>query len=244
MKKIAFALIIGSLLVASAAFGNDFIPITAEQAFDAQVMQIDPISKKQDKVAIVDIRTAAEYYWVGASAKVDMIVTADGKEIKPYLGKVIFDRKNDELLYIVKDKKDTKTKSLTPDQVQEIFTDPISINIPFENWNDEFTKTVPNTKFKKEIESLAAKYDVLILMCRSGKRTSKCDFDKSLFKAVYEVDQPGGKNGRGGFQGSSYEEAFNGYRGFPGRNTVEGENNSVSWSDAGLPVHIGWKHKI
>jgi hypothetical protein len=78
----------------------------------------------------------------------------------------------------------------------------------------------------------------LIIMCRSGKRTSKCGFDASLFKAVYEID--GLKNGRGGFQGSSYDDIYNGYRGWPGRKSLGGNNKSVSWIDSGLPIHIGW----
>jgi hypothetical protein len=98
-----------------------------------------------------------------------------------------------------------------------------------------------NPNFTSEIEALASDYDVIILMCHSGKRTSNCvaDFNTSLFKAVYEIDQPDGKNGGGGFQGTSYDNAYNGYRGFPLRKTSFQSHPSVSWSDAGLPIHIG-----
>ncbi|MBW2664519.1 MAG: hypothetical protein JRD93_21725 [Deltaproteobacteria bacterium] len=40
----------------------------------------------------------------------------------------------------------------------------------------------------------------------------------------------------GGFQGTSYGDAYNGFRGFPGRKTSFQEHESVSWSDTGL----GW----
>jgi rhodanese-related sulfurtransferase len=238
-----FVVIFSLLFAANISFGKDLIPVTAEQAYDAQVKQIDPISQKTNRVAIVDIRTAAEYYWVGACAKVDLIVTNDGKEIQPYLGKVFLDRQKDVLSFKIKDN-NNDIASLQTDEVKELFTDPISINIPFENWDETSKELIPNNNFKKEMEALSKNYDVLIVICRSGKRSSKCDFDFSLFKAVYEVDQPTGKNGRGGFQGTSYSEAFNGYRGFPGRNTVDGDNHSVSWNDAGLPIHIGWGKKM
>jgi rhodanese-related sulfurtransferase len=239
MRKVtvAFFLIV---LFNVAAFGadaeNNFQAISAEQAFDAQVKQVDPTTGESSKVALIDIRSAAEYHWIGAPAKVDMIVTTDGKEIKPYLGKVR--GVHGHLSFITQNGDDFKSMFLSSDEVSEIFTDPISINIPFENWDEDGREMVENKNFKQEIEALAGKYDVLIIMCRSGKRSSKCDFNSSLFKAVYEID--GAKNGRGGFQGSSYEDIYNGYRGWPGRRTPNGENKSVSWSDTGLPIHIGW----
>jgi rhodanese-related sulfurtransferase len=239
MIKGATLTILLSIAICVAAFGansNNLQPISAEQAFDAQAKQMDPLTKKTSKVAIVDIRSAAEYHWVGAPAKVDMIVTTNGKEIKPYLGKV--HGMNGEISFLTKNGEKLDSMILASTDISEIFTDPISINIPFESWDEGERKLVQNKNFKQEIEALATKYDVLIIMCRSGKRTSKCEFDPSLFKAVYEID--GLKNGRGGFQGSSYEDIYNGYRGWPGRKSPGGDNQSVSWIDSGLPIHIGW----
>jgi len=39
---------------------------------------------------------------------------------------------------------------------------------------------------------------------------------------------------------TSYGDIYNGFRGFSGRKTSFQEYESVSWSDAGLPIHIGW----
>jgi hypothetical protein len=87
----------------------------------------------------------------------------------------------------------------------------IVINIPYETWDDDMCAKDLNPNFADEIEALSSDYDVIILMCRSGKRTSNCvaDFNTSLFKAVYEIDQPDGKNGCG-WQGTSYDNAYNG----------------------------------
>jgi hypothetical protein len=54
---------------------------------------------------------------------------------------------------------------------------------------------------------------------------------------VYEIDvaEPSG-NGRGGFSGSNYSNAFNGHVGFPDRQTDERDYPSVSWLDSGLPI--------
>lgn len=106
----------------------------------------------------------------------------------------------------------------------------------------------------------------IILMCRSGGRSTDAALHlESLgYTNIYELDNGAleavnGSGGRGGFQGSSYHGAQNGYRGYPGRlpthscdelNVVWGQNkltsettsgpinpqSSVSWMDAGLPV--------
>jgi len=105
---------------------------------------------------------------------------------------------------------------------------------------DEATGTLSeNPEFRSEIEQRLEKdYDVLIFFCRSGGRSEDClvDFDTEPFYAIYEIDQPDGKSGRGGFEGTSYSNVYNGYRGFPERLTEIQENPSVSWKDAGLPI--------
>ena len=62
----------------------------------------------------------------------------------------------------------------------------------------------------------------------------------SRFQAVYEIDDPSGIIvGVGGFEGSAYGQAYNGYRGFPGRPTEGQDEPSVSWKDAALPIKTG-----
>jgi hypothetical protein len=53
---------------------------------------------------------------------------------------------------------------------------------------------------------------------------------------VYEIDDPAGTPGRGGFQGSDYRNVYNGYLGFPSRPTKLQDVPSVSWKDSGLPM--------
>ena len=237
MKKITIFIAMAVFVVLAASLVNaDLIPITAEEAFDAQASQIDPLNDSSANVIIVDIRSAAEYYWVGAPAKVDRIITSR-REIIPDDGKVnVFGRGNNLLRFKV----NGNFRVLSAKSVEKIENTPIAKNIPYETWDDATWSKIDNPDFTSDIEDLAENYSVIILMCRSGKRTSKADFDVGLFDAVYEIDQPDGKDGRGGFRGTSYSDAYNGYRGFPERKTSFKSHESVSWSDAGLPIHIGW----
>ena len=215
---------------------NDAIPITAEQAFDAWANQEDPNTGGPANVAIVDMRTTAEYHWVGTCAQVETILTKRGNEINPDNGKVNLIQGGK----LLKFKVSGLPKVLPVKFVEEITTSRIAINIPYETWDDDKCEKVFNDDFVAQMEALAEDNDVIIMMCRSGKRSSKPEFNFGLFMEVYEIDQPDGKNGRGGFQGTSYHDAYNGFRGFPGRKTAFQENESVSWSDAALPVHIGY----
>lgn len=242
MKKITSVCAIVILVVSvitigtAGAYDNNLIQITAEQAFDAYANQVDPKTGDSANVVIVDVRTTAEYHWVGTCAQADEIKTVKEGSIFPENGKVQF-----ETSKILKFEVGGVQKVLQINQIDEIVTCPIAINIPYETWDEKKCTKVINKNFSDEIEALIETYNVLILMCRSGKRTSNCvaDFNTNLFDAVYEIDQPDGKNGRGGFQGTSYDDAYNGYRGFPLRNTCFQSYPSVSWSDAGLPIHIG-----
>ena len=209
------------------------MPITAEQAFDAYANQEDPAT-----VAIVDIRTTAEYYWVGTCAQVDEIITMNEDRIIPDNGKVIL-RANSRILEF---EVDGEPSALNIKHVDEIVTSRIARHIPYKTWNNENCELVLNENFAEEIAALASQgIDTVIIMCRSGKRCTECvDYFNSVFPAVYEIDQPDGEDGRGGFQGTSYGDAYNGFRGFPGRKTSFQDHESVSWIDTGLPIHIGW----
>ena len=241
MKKIIgiFALVfMVSIFAIEIAFANDAVPITAEQAFDAYANQEDPITGYIANVAIVDIRTTAEYYWVGTCAQVDKIITKKGDEIIPDNGKVKLKANSKILEFTV----DGQPSAVNVKHVEKIETSSIANHIPYMTWDDENCEKADNENFADEIEALASQgIDTVIIMCRSGKRTTNCVdcFNFDIFSAVYEIDQPDGKDGRGGFQGTSYNDAYNGSRGFPGRKTFSQEHESVSWSDAGLPIHIG-----
>ena len=141
-----------------------------------------------------------------------------------------------------------RPKFLPVRKVDKIETSPIAINIPY-MVVDYDTPGCPEVEV--DPDDFKAKFQVLkdegvrevILVCRSGNRSTDCAeavlevFDGADEK-VYEIDRPD-KNGRGGLQGTSYSNNYNGSRGFPGRATRFQEYESASWSDAGLPVHVG-----
>ena len=238
MVRIFTVALMVSMFAIGIAYANGAAPITAEQAFDAYVNQVDPKTGDPANVAIVDVRTTAEYYWVGTCAQVDKIIKMNEDEIIPDNGKVILKANSSDLEFDV----DGDPTTLNVEDVNRIETSPIARLIPYKTWKDKKCEPALNKKFAKDIEALASEgIEVIIMMCRSGKRTCLCNecFDAGLFDAVYEIDHPD-KNGRGGFQGTSYGDAYNGFRGFPGRETSFQEHESVSWSDAGLPIHIGW----
>ena len=242
MKKLIAASAIMSLCtVCSAVQAAEVVPITANEAFDSVARQIDPLTGAEATVALIDVRTAAEIFWVGAPARVDSIVTVSGETIIPADGKVrihgamlTFAEEGDCLPW---------PHHLRVSRVAEYHTSPVALNIPYVTWDDETATKPVNSDFKDEVEALADQgVDTVILMCRSGKRSTKGGeiLTDGLFKTVYEIDQPDGTNGHGGFQGTSYHDHYNGHRGYPGKKTGMQESPSVSWMDAGLPVHIGW----
>lgn len=141
---------------------------------------------------------------------------------------------------------------------------PIAVVIPWQ------TKTIDNqgnvdTTLNPDFDALVEqefgdKDQVLITMCRSGKRSTAAALWLEVelsFTNVYELDNPlkeaaNGEGGRGGFQGTNYSNAYDGYRGHPERlpennspwkitveTVTEDINNaedSVSWKDTGLPI--------
>ncbi len=215
------------------------------KAFDSYADQLDPTTGNKAKVAIVDIRTAAEHYWVGSPAMVTKIMTINAEEIIPMQGKVI-SINNGETLQYYQHQHLSAPQTIPISKVAKIETTDIATLIPFKDWDEASSSKVSNKNFAHEMQVLADNgINVVILMCRSGKRTSKATaaFDTTAFMAVYEIDQPDGKNGRGGFEGTSYHDNYNGYRGYPKRHTQTQKHPSVAWKDAGLPIHIGWTGK-
>ena len=235
----------------TATIASAFIPalaqalngITAEEAFDAVQTQRDPVTGAHAKVALVDVRTRAEYFWVGAPTKVNEIVlTEGGQPIVPDLGKVKLVYEGEYLEYRVWGR-----RKWTPvSRVARLDMSPIAINIPYKLWDETTAKTSLNPDFNDKIRDLATidDVDVLIVFCRSGSRSSTCGTEienVGLFSAVYEIDDPtlGSAGGVGGFEGSAYGDVYNGYHGFPGRLTEVQAVPSVSWKDTGLPIKIG-----
>ena len=254
----------------TAAIASTFIPafaqaltgITAEEAFDAVQLQEDPITGADAKVALVDVRTRAEYYWVGAPTKVKQIVLKDttALPIVPDLGKVKLVNRTGFLEYsLLQYTVDGRHKWTPISKVAKLDTLPIAINIPYKYWNDAAAKSVDWDKdadagndqtFNTAIDKLSRNgVQVLIVFCRSGSRSSTCGTQiegAALFDAVYEIDDPtpDSTGAVGGFEGSPYSEVYNGYHGFPGRLTGVQAVPSVSWKDTGLPIKIGMSQVV
>ncbi|NJN64343.1 MAG: hypothetical protein HC882_05295 [Acidobacteria bacterium] len=220
-------------------------PISAEAAFDAVMTQTDPITGASKKIALVDVRTRAEIFWIGAPAKVDDFTLVSGAKIVPDLGKVKLSIGG--LFYEYRDA--GRRRFIRTEDVASVKLTPIARNIPYQLWDETTGKTVPNgadfINFRTAVEKLAnvEGVEVVIFFCRSGGRSEGCvaEFDPTLFEKLYEIDQPSTVDGNGGFEGNTYSNKYLGYRGFPGRITIFQATGaeSVSWKDAGLPSRIG-----
>lgn len=214
-------------------------PITAEEAFWSVQTQTDPLTGEDASVALIDVRTRAEYFWVGAAAEVTSVTLTNGQIVEPDYGyaKISANSRFIEW-YINGSKRRIKVK-----KIEALTLSPIAVSIPFKLWdenNPEKSGMYLNTNFDSELQSLAdSGIDTVIFFCRSGGRSEACivDFDPTVFKSYYEIDHPESETGgQGGFEGTSYGNVYNGYRGFPGRSTLFQDYDSVSWKDAGLPI--------
>ena len=239
MKKIIISVFIAFCMTCGGiAFAQEPDRISAEQAFDAYQYQIDPISGEAKSVALIDVRSRAEYFWVGTACQVDEIITAKGESVVPDRGKVTLLRNGRFIRFEL----NGRWKFLQVRKVDEIVLSPIAINIPFRYWDEFKGGFIKNNNFANEIEALADEgVEVLIFFCRSGGRSQAC-VDPGFpgrFHAIYEIDTEDG--GVGGFEGTSYSNVYNGYRGFPRRLTEIQEDPSVSWKDAGLPMKTSIK---
>jgi hypothetical protein len=195
----------------------------------------------------VDVRTRAEYFWVGTAAQVEAIVLKGEEEetIVPDLGRVRLIDEGKFLEYTV----DGSYARTQVAKVASLTTKAIALSIPYQFWDEVEAKRVPNPEFESSIDELAEQgVEILIVFCKSGGRSTSCivNLDEEIaakFDAIYEIDEPSGPDtgvrGVGGFEGSAYNQVYNGYVGFPGRLTEVQENPSVSWKDAGLPIKVG-----
>ena len=146
-------IVIFDSLCLTAAIASTFIPafaqaltgITAEEAFDAVQLQEDPITGADAKVALVDVRTRAEYEWVGTPAKVKQIVLKDttALPIVPDLGKVKLVNRTGFLEYsLLQYTVDGRHKWTPISKVAKLDTLPIAINIPYKLWDEAAAKTI------------------------------------------------------------------------------------------------------
>ncbi len=225
-------------------------PVTADMAFDAVATQTDPLTGYKASVALIDVRSRAEYFWVGAPTRVEAIMLKPGFEIdddsviEPELGKVRLVSSGALLSF----RYDGDDKLVPVSKVERMDHSPIARNIPFKLWNEATASLEKNVYFGDGIaELLQEGVQVVILFCRSGGRSTACVGDVTAadifdqFSGVYEIDDPAGNPGRGGFEATSYSNVYNGYRGFPGRLTQVQEVESVSWKDRGLPMKTSMK---
>ena len=93
--------------------------------------QSDPISGEATSVALVDVRTRAEYFWVGAACQIDEIITSNEETIVPDNGKVVLTQNGRFLTYTI----DGRNKRLQTKNVSRLNLSPIAMSIPFKLWD-------------------------------------------------------------------------------------------------------------
>lgn len=214
-----------------AAGDTSIVAITADEAFDAVTMGIDPATGSEASVALVDVRDPMEVFWSGTPAVVDEIQLLDGRSIEPDWGKVRLIREGKFVEYQV----GGHYRRTQVAKLGGVASSQIAVNIPL--FFVTTTGWTPNLDFTPTIQGLTNSHDVVILFCRTGGRawwaTSK--FNTALFNAVYVIDAAGASP-VGGFSGIGYGSVYNGYVGFPARQTDIQDHPSASWMDAGLPI--------
>jgi rhodanese-related sulfurtransferase len=222
------------------------VSITADDAFDAVALQVDPASGEFADVYLIDVRDPYEVFMNGGPATVDEIRLwgdAAGDGIVPDDGRVRLVQEGKFVEYEVNGR-------YRREQVRDIegmTTIPLATNIPL--WRLILTDTGPDWD-KNSAEdfpaTVAAKYPTvatLIVFCRTGGRSSQAGAllleyaqANEIYWTLYEIDDPDGERNHGGFSGPAYGGALAGYDGFPGRFTDRARVPSASWVDAGLPV--------
>jgi len=161
-------------------------PITADQAFDAVTMQVDPDTGNPAYVLLVDVRDPGEYLSSGAAAAVEKIhFLRRGKTVEPKWGKVrLLDNgkfieyriPNDHKRYGRSRYDHTTYQRVRVDEIESIETTPLAYNVKLwgqtENgwdWSSEAVDAFYET-LKRLLES--EQPDAVILYCRTGGRSS------------------------------------------------------------------------
>jgi rhodanese-related sulfurtransferase len=226
------------------------VPITADQAFDAVAMQVDPVSGTGAPVYLIDVRDPYEVYMNGGPAAVEEIRLwgdAEGGGTKPDYGKVRLVQEGKFVEYHV----NGRYRRERVRDVEGMAAMSLATNVPLwrldlipdadANWKATFDRTTAQD-FPAAIEAQGYPLGAaLIVFCRTGGRSSAAgasllDLAEDNDWTVYEIDDPAGDPSHGGFSGPAYGGALAGYDGFPGRFIDRTRVPSASWVDAGLPV--------
>jgi len=250
MKLLRPSLRAALAIFAATAFGTvlaaDPIPITADQAFDAVTMHIDPETGDPANVVLIDVRDPVEYFFNGAAAEVTKIYLkgnrGKGRAVAPDWGKVRLLHDGKFIEYWV----DGRYQRTQVAQISDLGMEALAYNIPLwwydvaDGWGDLDERQDEQEAFVEAMADFAANFPEegspdpdaphkVILYCRTGGRSSIAGglIAGSLFDAadVYEIDDPAHQNGRGGFSGPAWSTSstayngYNGYAGFPGRET-------------------------
>jgi rhodanese-related sulfurtransferase len=245
-------LVLTAFTAARADPPEKLVPITADEAFDAVAMQVDPASGDLAEVYLIDVRDPYEVYMNGGPAAVEEIRLwgdEEGHGIIPDDGRVRLVQEGKFVEYHVNGR---YRRELVRD-IEGMATFPLATNIPLwrlklepdpdagwkatfdRNTADYFSDTVADQGYPADA--------ALIVFCRTGGRSSQAGAlllayaqTNKIDWTLYEIDDPGGEPSHGGFSGPAYGGALAGYDGFPGRFTDRARVPSASWVDAGLPV--------
>jgi rhodanese-related sulfurtransferase len=247
------------------AFADDLLqpePITADEAFDAFQRQVYPRTDLDATVILLDVRDPQEALSSGAAAAVNEISLVGEEEIiEPEFGEVRLTASGESIEYR---SKEANTLVVVPVQeIDSLDIEAIAYNIKLWDQTESGFDLKPQAlkraarAFAKDFVALIdeTQASVVIVYCRTGGRSSFAGqlllngmytFQGNTYSSnrlpypypidVYEIDDPEGNNGHGGFSGPDYGGVFNGYAGFPGRITDTQGVSSVSWKDAGLPI--------
>ena len=194
MKRL-FSLVVALVFIlCGMATASAYTDITPEEAYD----MLDPASGTYDPDAyILDVRTPAEWYWVGHPGKDKC---GNGAFLEEPIRKVI--------------------------------------NIPWYLWkyvpqDKEYDRKIPNRFFDEEVARQFDPDDIIIVMCRSGKRS---------VKASEELEEPSGPACKR-LEELGYYNIYNMLEGFEGgRNKTETDPANChhrtldeGWKNKGLP---------
>lgn len=228
----------------------ELVPITADAAFDAVAMQIDPASGLGAPVYLIDVRDPYEVYMNGGPASVEEIRLwgdEEGEGVTPDSGRVRLVHEGKFVEYHV----NGRYRREQVRDVESMAAMPLATNIPLwrldlvpdadAGWKATFDRTTADD-FPAAIAAQGyPPGSALIVFCRTGGRSSQAgaslfDLAEAIGWTLYEIDDPAGEPNHGGFSGPAYGGALAGYDGFPGRFTDRTRVPSASWVDAGLPV--------
>jgi rhodanese-related sulfurtransferase len=221
---------------------------TAMFAYETQ-----DIDQNSGSVIFIDVRTPEEVYWVGAPTQVNSITLKNSTVYVPDYFIATLEPSCDDTDNMIHFTVQSQDVWIPASEIASSHLTGVSYNVPVENIDSVTGEESLNPLWGKQADAIieATGADRIIFFCRSGQRSSVgcyyefCPF-RVLFPGIlgmqmvaYEVETQV-INGRGGFEGTDYNRALLGYRGFPGRYTDSlSSEPSASFKDAGLPINTG-----